>query len=156
MYSFYWKIDPIQPLAIALGNLSHLSAMSVLAVICVIVTAVTSVIGVLNQRMEVLTSPNYPSERLAVELEQWRLHHDLVCRVVEQMNWCFGLVLLLTISTGFVFFISISYQLIFAIFDKKYDAQVTYGISLLQLCWRLFIVIVVAYRLQAKVIISTT
>ena len=126
--------------------------MSVLLVYGTVVTAVAFVFKVLNQRLEIIAAPDYPPEKLAYELEAWRLHHDVVCRTVEQLNWSFGLILLLTISTGFVFFISHSYQLIFAIFGKKHEQQLNFTVTLVQLCWRLFVVIFVAYLLQSRVI----
>ena len=151
--SFYWQIEPIKPLAIALGNLSHLWAMSVLAVFCTVVAVITLVFQILNQRLETLVSPSFSDndKLLAYRLEIWRIHHDVVCRTVEKINWCFGLILLLTISTGFVFFITISYGLIYAIFDRNLNLQRIYSVSLCQLCWRLFFVIWISYRLQAKV-----
>ena len=49
-----------------------------------------------------------PSE---MEMDQWKQNYILICKLVTEINQCFGIVLLITVCYGFLNFINYSFNI---------------------------------------------
>lgn len=131
--SDYWKIGIWRPVAIILSNVTRTAVICVFALFCVLVHCTSAMLEVLNHRIDDLakieplsylallvvhhhqSSNNGSSVNTAtfgVRMEKWRQDHAKVCRLVESINECFGVVLLLTVINGSTSFITTSFEIV--------------------------------------------
>lgn len=122
----------MSPLAIIMANISRTAVLSVFHLFCVVVRIVAHLFRLLNERLCVLSSidrlfPSHSAGRiLLVRLEKWRRNHARVCRLVESINRTFGLIILVTVTNGFVSFITTSYEIVKSFQDNNSPPPVIY------------------------------
>lgn len=85
-------------------------AWSIQILFTVVVAHATILFSSLNQQMKTILSPDSPMMSIPIKLEKWRQNHVLVCQLVDCINDCFGLVLLLSITSYFINLIILSYK----------------------------------------------
>lgn len=129
--SNYWKMGIWRPVAIILSNITRTAALSVFALFCILLHYTSFIFQVLNRRIDDLAkieplsylailvvhhhqssngSPNIAS--FGYRIEKWRQDHAKVCRLVDSINECFGVVLLLIAMNGSVSFITTSFEIV--------------------------------------------
>ncbi|XP_057367568.1 uncharacterized protein LOC130688593 [Daphnia carinata] len=123
--SFYWDMGKLRPLAIILSNISRMTIASVFLLFCVLARVITLVFRGLNEQITHLTEaetllPFFLSSRvLNVRLEKWRRNHTLACELVDMVNKCFGLVMLVTIVNVFVSFVTTSFEIVSSVGNNE-------------------------------------
>ncbi|XP_057367581.1 uncharacterized protein LOC130688601 [Daphnia carinata] len=119
--SFYWDMGVLRPAAIVLSNLSRTTIISVFLLFCVLARVITLIFQGLNEQIDHLDqpqkfSPLYSGSRiLNVRLEKWRRNHTLACKLVDMVNQCFGLVMVITVINVFVSFITTTFEIVSSI-----------------------------------------
>jgi len=79
---------------------------SIQILFCILVSYVSVMFDCLKDNFQtILKAPN------ASQIETWRRNHVLVCQLVDNINDCFGVVLLISVGCYFVSSISASYEL---------------------------------------------
>lgn len=115
----------MRPLAIVLANVTRTAVLNIFHLFCLVTRIVAHLFRVLNERLRVLSSieryfPSHSAGRiLLVRLEKWRRNHARVCRLVESINRSFGLIILITVTNGFVSFITTSYEIVKSFQDNN-------------------------------------
>lgn len=115
----------MRPLAIILSNISRMTIASVFLLFCVLARVITLVFQGLNEQISHLTEadkllPFFLSSRiLNVRLEKWRRNHTLACELVDMVNKCFGLVMLVTIVNVFVSFVTTSFEIVSSVGNNE-------------------------------------
>ena len=112
----------------------------------------------LNSQIVTILESSGPSGNIAKKLEMWRRKHVVVCELVDNINECFGIVLLISVGYYFVNFICGTYSL-FDQLRRVFDAEshlflgfITYLMSTLIRNMTHFILLVsMPYRMQRKV-----
>lgn len=126
--SFYWKLGLYwRPVAVVLSNVTRTAVLNIFALFCVLVRCTSVVFEILNHRIEILTRAasddvdhhqqyhlmlHNPPNLFTARLEKWRRNHARACQLVDRINECFGIVLLVTVTNGFVSFITTSFELV--------------------------------------------
>ena len=153
IYSSYWSLVSMRPLAIALSNISRLIILSIYLLFGVMVRVVTLLFQELNER--VLTEqflPHYSTRILYERLEKWRRNHTLACELVELINKCYGLMFLITTTNIFVSFVTTSFEIVRSMQDSDTSPILFFFIYiLLKKSILLIFLIYEPYRLQAEV-----
>ena len=114
----YWYIDYSipQPVALVMFSIAILVELMIETTFYVMTVVATLLFDELQTRIqEILAKSNENKldwSQLAHELDQWNGHHELVCRLVENIDDCFGVVLLITIGHVFITFSTSSSELI--------------------------------------------
>ena len=129
--SDYWKIGIWRPVAIILSNVTRTAVLCVFTLFCVLVHCTSAILQVLNHRIDDLAKIE-PLSYLAllvvhhhqssngsvniatfgVRIEKWRQDHAKLCGLVDRINECFGIVLLLTVINGSTSFITTSFEIV--------------------------------------------
>lgn len=153
--SSYWDLGSWRPLAIILSNISRTTVLSVFLLFCIVSRVVTLVFQGLNERIALLIEaeqflPFYSTRILNVRLEKWRRNHALACEMVQVVNKCFGFMLLVTITNGFVSFITTSFEIVRSMQDND-TLPVLFVFIFFKKSILLTIMIYEPYRLQAEV-----
>ena len=112
---FYWR-----PVAIILSNVTRTAVLSIFALFCILVRCTSIVFEVLNRRIELLSRADelhhlmihYPPNFFTLRIEKLRKNHMEACQLVDHINENFGFLLLITITNGFVSFITTSFELV--------------------------------------------
>lgn len=96
---------------------------SILILFWVLVYSTFLFFRVLNQQIQDLVKPGN-AIRLE-ELKVWKSNHACVCRMVHWINQCFGLIILIAVSHGFLAFITNAYQFFARVIglDQEDDQQ---------------------------------
>ena len=137
-----------------------LVAWSIQILFCILVRHATILFTGLNQHMEVILKGDDSSVALiAIKLETWRQNHVLICQLVDAINDCFGLVLLLSIGCYFISLIILSYELYYDVFQYLSGCQVGYHpwINVLLASRHLFhfvLIVMMPYQMQNQVTID--
>lgn len=155
--SKYWDLGTLKPLAIILSNVSRTIVLSVFLLFCVVARVMTLVFQGLNERIALLDEaekflPFYSNRVFNVRLEKWRKNHTLACELVDMVNRCFGLVLLLTITNGFLSFITTSFEIVRSMQEND-TLPGLFVFIFVKKSILLTIMIYEPYRLQAEVCI---
>jgi hypothetical protein len=146
----------MSPLAIILSNISRTTIISVFLLFCVMARVITLVFQGLNEQIAHIDeaeqfSPFYLTSRiLNVRLEKWRRNHTLACELVEMVNKCFGLVMLVTVVNVFVSFITTTFEIVQSMQDDA-TIPVLFVFIFVKKSILLSIIIYEPYRLQAEV-----
>ena len=154
--STYWNLGSMRPLAIVLSNISRTAVLSVFLLFCVVARVSALVFQVLNERIVLLVAaeqflPPYASTRIFnLRLEKWRRNHATACELVNMVNKSFGLMLLITITNGFVSFITTSFEIVRSMQDND-TLPVLFALIFMKKSILLTIMIYEPYRLQAEV-----
>nr|CAH0103455.1 unnamed protein product [Daphnia galeata] len=154
--SFYWDMGFLSPLALVLANISRTTIISVFLLFCILVRVITLIFQGLNEQLFHLNEPEkfssiYSSNRiLNIRLEKWRRNHTLVCRLIEMINKCFGLVMVITVVNVFISFITTTFEIVNCIQESDTIPFMFVSIFLKKSCL-LTISIYEPYRLQAEV-----
>ena len=153
-----WAHMPKLPLVLSflLGNMSRLLAVTIYTFGCVLTSTAKLLFKELNDRLHCLSKCS-DERKLKDELEQWRRHYHLTCRLVERINQCFSLILLVKLCHAFIQ--STSYCiLIIDIIDigpenhKKYSIVLTNrSLALLGIVIRMWVLIFECYRVNIQV-----
>ena len=111
-----WNIDWLYPAYLGLLNLTNFIVRAIVALFFVLVTFAADFLAVMSRRAKTIVKKHgsaYGSNDsfLASELEKWRRHHLLICQFIRWINTCFGPVILLTITNGFISFITNFYNI---------------------------------------------
>ncbi|KAK4025380.1 hypothetical protein OUZ56_014453 [Daphnia magna] len=123
--SFYWDMGFLSPLAIILSNVSRTIIISVFLLFSVLARVITLVFQDINEQIarldeiEQVTSVCSTSRILNGRLETWRRNHTLACELVDMVNKCFGLVMLITLVNIFVSFVTTSFEIVRSMQDDE-------------------------------------
>ena len=148
----------LSPLALVLANISRTTIISVFFLFCILVRVITLIFQGLNEQLLHLNEPEkfssiYSSNRiLNIRLEKWRRNHTLVCRLIEMINKCFGLVMVITVVNVFISFITTTFEIVNCIQESDTIPFMFVSIFLKKSCL-LTISIYEPYRLQAEVLL---
>ncbi|EFX71548.1 hypothetical protein DAPPUDRAFT_327106 [Daphnia pulex] len=153
--SFYWDMGVMSPLAIVLANFSRMTIISVFLLFCVLARVLTLIFQGLNEQINDLDEPEkfssvYSSRILNLRLEKWRRNHTLACQLIEMINKCFGLVMVITVVNVFVSFITTTFEIVNCIQESDTIPVMFVFIFAKKSCL-LTIIIYEPYRLQAEV-----
>jgi hypothetical protein len=145
----------MSPLAIVLANFSRITIISVFLLFCVLARVLTLIFQGLNEQINDLDEPEkfssvYSSRILNVRLEKWRRNHTLACQLIEMINKCFGLVMVMTVVNVFVSFITTAFEIVNFIQENDTIPVMFVFIFAKKSCL-LTIIIYEPYRLQAEV-----
>lgn len=125
---------------------------SILILLWVLINSNSYFFQVLNQQIKDLAKRSY-AIRLE-ELKIWKSNFACVCRMVHWINHCFGLIVLIAVSHGFLTFIANSYQFLARMTGLKDDQHFS-GLSFLFLVIQEFtflsILICTSYNLTSEV-----
>ncbi|KZS12632.1 Uncharacterized protein APZ42_022817 [Daphnia magna] len=157
--SFYWDMGVLSPLAIVLSNVSRTTIVSVFLLFCVLVRVIMLVFQTLNDQIAHLDETDqFPSLYLTsrvlnIRLEKWRRNHTLACELVEMVNQCFGIVMLVTVVNVFISFITTTFEIVRSMQDDA-TIPVLFTVIFIKKSILLSIIIYEPYRLQSEVYIS--
>jgi hypothetical protein len=146
----------MSPLAIVLANISRTTIISVFLLFCVMARVITLVFQGLNEQIIHMDeddqfSPFYLTSRiLNARLEKWRRNHTLACELVELVNKCFGLVMVITVVNVFLSFITTTFEIVRSMQDDA-TIPVLFVVIFVKKSILLSIIIYEPYRLQAEV-----
>jgi len=98
--------------------------------------------------MEAITLHNYIESRLSQELEAWRRHHELICRLVRHIDLCFGGILFVTLIYTFCGAMKYTTQL----FNLERGRWFDYYFILAEIYSRLFTILVGSHLMQYEVL----
>ncbi|XP_046636938.1 uncharacterized protein LOC124315351 isoform X2 [Daphnia pulicaria] len=155
MRSFYWDMGLMSPLAIVLANISRTTIISVFLLFCVMARVITLVFQGLNEQIVRIDeaeqfSPFYLTGRIwNGRLEKWRRNHALACELVEMVNKCFGVVMLVTVVNVFVSFITTTFEIVRSM-QEDATIPVLFVFIFVKKSILLSIIIYEPYRLQAE------
>lgn len=150
----------LSPLALVLANISRTTIISVFLLFCILVRVITLIFQGLNEQLLHLNEPEkfssiYSSNRiLNVRMEKWRRNHTLICQLIEMINKCFGLVMVITVVNVFVSFITTTFEIVNCIQESDTIPFMFVSIFLKKSCL-LTIIIYEPYRLQAEVLLGS-
>ncbi|KAI9562674.1 hypothetical protein GHT06_010128 [Daphnia sinensis] len=153
--SFYWDMGVLSPLAIVLSNVSRTTIVSVFLLFCVLVRVIMLVFQTLNEQIahldetEQFPSLYLTSRVLNMRLEKWRRNHTLACELVEMVNQCFGIVMLVTVVNVFISFITTTFEIVRSMQDDA-TIPVLFIVIFIKKSILLSIIIYEPYRLQAE------
>ena len=102
-------IEQLYSVFVFMLNLTNLIVRLILSLLFVLVFFAADLFVALNQRAkDIVLQHDMDSDGslLTSELEKWKKSHRLVCRLVRQINRCFSVIILLTISNGYLSFIT--------------------------------------------------
>ena len=148
----------MSPLVIVLANISRTTIISVFLLFCILARVLTLMFQGLNEQISHLDEPDkfssiYLNSRiLNVRLEKWRRNHTLACQLIEMINKCFGLVMVITVINVFVSFITTTFEIVSCIQESDTIPFLFVFIFVKKSCL-LTIIIYEPYRLQAEVYI---
>jgi gustatory receptor len=142
-------------LVTSLSKLSETLSLSVLVLFFVLVWSTIHLFRFVNSKTAGLITAdswsNAPiSFTVSQQLENWRRLHALTCQLVDRINSCFGFILLVAMTHGFISFISDSFEITMA-FSNGTNFQSRFLIRFFQHFTLLFVVCYSSYRLQAEV-----
>lgn len=104
-----------------MGVFLLMNNMAVLASICIpilvfaMIFIIGAIFGVLNREVSELREEYFASmdsKRLLIALNEWKRKHLVAAKLVDKINSCFGIIILLVILRGFVFIIVNSYNMV--------------------------------------------
>ena len=151
----------MSPLAIVLANISRTTIISVFLLFCVMARVITLVFQGLNEQIIHMDeddqfSPFYLTSRiLNARLEKWRRNHTLACELVELVNKCFGLVMVITVVNVFLSFITTTFEIVRSMQDDA-TIPVLFVVIFVKKSILLSIIIYEPYRLQAEVLLHNS
>lgn len=88
-------------MAQSLGFPSCLPEMILRTFTITLILTATLLFEELDQRLEAIAADSGSSLEISLKLDQWKGHHDLLCRLVEQINGSVGIVLSIFLVHGF-------------------------------------------------------
>ena len=88
------------PLPFMAALWARIAEIGVVNVFCTMTLVAALLFEDLNNRAEEM-SQDYNTAQYSANLEDWRRHYNLVCRFVEKINDCFGLILLIEVALVF-------------------------------------------------------
>jgi hypothetical protein len=150
------SIDKVA-LITSLSKLSETLSLSILVLLSILVWSTIYLFRFVNLNsvglLTAITSPSSssPSFSVSQKLENWRRFHVLICQLVDRINSCFGFILLVAMTHGFISFISDSFEITMA-FSNHDTFQTRFLIRFCQHFALLFAVCYSSYRLQSEVI----
>ena len=95
--------------------------------------------------------------QISWQIETWRQNHVLVCQLVDNINLCFGVVLLVSVSFYFISFTTNSYRLYNALTYSDGGHMPTLGlishliVITIKDIFHLLLLVTVSYQMQRKV-----
>ena len=104
-------------------------ATSIVILFCVIIWSVVDLFRYLNLKVDMLSSPfiDLPSANLiSVHLESFRRQHTLMCRLVDEIQSFFGLILLFALAHSFISLITDSFEVAMAFKRSDYHLPITF------------------------------
>lgn len=124
-------------------------SFSILALFCTIVWSLSYMFYFLNKEMIELKMSAHPSS-IRHKMEELRNHHVLVCELVNQTNACFGVILLVALTHGFVNFISDTFEITMSLSNST-SLETRFIIRFCQHFCLLSSICFASHRLQAEV-----
>ena len=82
---------------------------SVHILFCVVVYDASVMFDTITKQIERIFNEKSPS--IASQLETWRQNHVLVCQLVDNINECFGIILLISIGSYFISSVTVPYEI---------------------------------------------
>jgi hypothetical protein len=150
------SIDKVT-LVTSLSKLSETLSLSILVFFFVLVWSNIYLFRFANLKtsglLEATSSSSAPCFTISQQLENWRRFHVFVCQLVDRINSCFGFILLVAMTHGFISFISDSFEITMA-FSNNETFQTRFLIRFCQHFALLFVVCYSSYRLQSEVKIT--
>ena len=97
-----------------LCDVSAIFSVSVIVLFCVLVVGLSLMFQQLDDHLKEIgvTSAFQSRGSIRWRLEKWRCNHALVCQSVEQLDQCFGVVLLFALGYAFIDFILASFKIL--------------------------------------------
>jgi hypothetical protein len=149
----------LSPLAIVLANISRTIIASIFLLFFVLARVITLVFQGINEQIVHLDQVEHVpqcysvSRILNIRLEKWRRNHTLACELVESVNKCFGLVMLVTLVNVFVSFVTTSFEIVRSMED---DETLPYLLVFIFVKKSILLTIMFyePYRLQAEVLLN--
>ena len=149
-------------LTIPIAKMTETLSFSIIALFCILVCAISRMFRCLNLKAASL-SLSAGSNKVTMscslssvgfvssKLENWRRHYSLVCQLVDQMNSCFGIIILVTMAHSFVNFTTDSFEVVLAFISNKKTIQTRFLILLFKHFFLLSSVCLGSYLLQSEV-----
>ena len=125
---------------------------SIQILFCILVSYVSVMFDYLKDNFQTILKV-----RNASQIETWRRNHVLVCQLVDNINDCFGVVLLISIGCYFVSFIVVFYELPFHLkgFLKGDSVPLGYIFHLIVMIFRdvihFSLLVAMSYRMRRNV-----
>ena len=158
---YFWDGYDLPNIIFIVGiNLSRLIVSTILIIFGVLTFTAAQLFYVLNKRVQSLVIELKLNgingySILASKLEKWREHHILVCQFVRWINHVFGAIILVTISHGFLAFVTTLFAAITCFkLSPIEEFKYTFLGIFLQHSVRLVLFIYPPYKLQIEVSIS--
>ena len=111
--------------------------------------------AIARTRQNQVLSPDFDIE---TELKRWRRRYHLICNYIEHINSCFGLILLIELTKGFITFFTFAFDLIVAfengdIYRPENETASLVNIFLLGWCY-VTVVIAVCNTIRTQVTLA--
>ena len=119
--------------------------------IALILTA-TLLFEELDQRLDAIAADSGSSIGVSQKLDQWKGHHDLLCRLVEQINGSVGIVLSIFLVHGFCVMPELLYTAYLLFPSLIYlTSWLPCVYNVLYYFYRLAVVLIICHRLNRQV-----
>ncbi len=142
-----------RPIAITITNCFDIITVSIVILFFILVWMATSMIEALKQVIPTYADNNYSADdKNNRKMEKWRQNFNKVIQFISGINQCFGLILLLTVASIFLNFITDSFALMVAVVEGHTAELWVYLIRLVKQTTLLWLIILGPYRLRSKVI----
>ncbi len=141
-------------LSIPTSKISETISLTIMALFCVFVWVIYRMFGYLNLKAaefpSILSSSFGSINFMSSHLENWRRHYTLVCQLVDRINTCFGVIVLVAMAFSFVTFITDTYEITLA-FSNSYALETRFLIRLFQHIFLLTSVCLLSYLVKEEV-----
>ena len=170
MASNFWVrlIIHIQSETLSLWQFIYINLPSItwsIQILFLVLVFLTSVLFEdLNSQIATILESSGPSGNIAKKLEIWRRKHVVICELVDNINDCFGIVLLISLGSYFVYFNTDIYTfcyLVFKLFRAEEISPVYRKVGSIKMILNVirnltnFVLLMsIAHRMQRKVIIN--
>ncbi len=153
--SFWKEKSPeiIFPIYVVISNISYSTSSTILYLLFIVIIWFIELFKLLTRRMQQLIDLNDRRSLIDIRLlEEWKNQHSMFVRLVDLFNECFGPIVTLIISHGFISIISYICMAVVSVKDGAYY-DLYYSINSLctQFC-QLLMIVYPAYLLQSQVI----
>ena len=143
-----------RPIAITITNFFDIITVSILVLFFILVWMATAMLEALKQvAPSTYGDKSHSADDKNKKMEEWRQNFNKVNQVIGGINQCFGLILLLTIASIFLNFITDSFALMVSgIIEGQTEMLWLYIIRLVKNTTLLWMITLGPYRLRSKVI----
>ncbi len=144
---------------LVMNNMAVLASICIPILVFAMIFIIGAIFGVLNREVSELREEYFASmdsKRLLIALNEWKRKHLVAAKLVDKINTCFGIIILLVVLRGFVFIIVNSYNMVTSGVSKKkegtgLDVTIFPWVGIVLEVFYLVLAISSAYYLQNRV-----